>query len=118
MIRRADELRHFTRSPGVEIHVLVEPEEMYNAGRLYARITVEPGASLAFHRHEGEMESFYVTRGTCRVEDNAETAILTQGDVLITPDNQSHAIHNDSSEPAELIALIISCKQGVPGRGV
>ena len=118
MLRKLDEQRSFTRSPGVEIRVLVEPEEMYNAGRLFACITIAPGASLAYHRHEAEMESFCVIKGICRMEDNHKTVYLSEGDVLITPAGECHAITNESSEPVELIALIISCKQGVDGRGV
>ena len=118
MIRKPTDRRSFTRSPGVEISVLVEPAEMHDAGRLYALITIAPGASLAYHKHEAEMESFYVAKGTCRVEDNDETAFLSQGDVLITPAGQCHAVCNESTEPVEIIALIISSKQGVDGRGV
>jgi quercetin dioxygenase-like cupin family protein len=118
MIRKSEEQRIFTRSPGVEIRVLAEPNEMFNAGRLYAHITIAPGASLEYHRHEEEMESFYVAKGSCRVRDNETTAVLQVGDMLITPNDQAHAVYNDSNEPVELIALIISREQGVNGKGV
>ena len=118
MLRKLEEQRSFTRSPGVEIRVLVEPAEMYGAGRLYACITIAPGASLTYHRHEAEMESFYVIKGTCRMEDNDKTVYLSEGDVLITPADECHAIVNESDEPARLIALIVSCKQGVDGKSV
>jgi mannose-6-phosphate isomerase-like protein (cupin superfamily) len=118
MIRRPEQQRTFTRSPGVEIRVLTEPDEMFNAGRLYAHITIAPGAALTCHRHEDEMESFYVVNGTCRVQDNETTAALQTGDTLITPDGESHALHNDGYEPVELIALIISRTQGINGKSV
>ncbi|MCL2605585.1 MAG: cupin domain-containing protein [Defluviitaleaceae bacterium] len=118
MIRKQEQQRTFTRGIGVEIRVLAEPDEMFEAGRLYARITVEPGASLDLHRHEEEMESFYVAKGTCRVRDNEADAVLREGDMLITPDGQTHAVYNESDEPAELIALIVSRKQGVNGKSV
>ena len=118
MIRKANELRHFTRSPGVEIYVLVEPDEMHNAGRLYARIVLAPGASLAYHRHDGEMESFYVIKGTCRVEDNGAASYLSEGDVMITPAGECHAVHNESDCDVEIMALIVSCVQGVDGGSV
>ena len=117
MIRKSGEQRKFTRSEGVEIQVLAEPPEMYDAGRLYAKITIAPGASIAGHMHIDEMESFYVAKGTCRMEDNGEVVYLEEGDVMITPCNESHSVRNESDTPAELIALIISCKQGVPGSG-
>jgi len=118
MIRKPEEMRVFTRGPGVTFRVLVEPEEMFHAGRMYAHITIEPGKSIAYHRHEGEMESFYMAKGTCRVQDNTATALLQVGDTLITPMNQAHAIYNDSDEDAELIALIVSHKQGTDGKSV
>ena len=43
---------------------------------------------------------------------------LTEGDVLVTPHGQEHSIANDTDKPVELIALIVSCKQGVAGASV
>jgi len=118
MLRKIEEQRTFSRDGGVDFHVLVEPAEMYDAGRLYARITLPPGAALAYHRHDDEMESFYVARGKCKMVDNGEVVYLTEGDVLVTPHGQEHSIANDTDEPVELIALIVSCKQGVAGASV
>ena len=118
MIRKITEQRTFERGPGIGFHVLVEPEEMYGAGRLYAKITLSPGAALAYHRHDDEMESFYVAKGTCLMSDNGETVYLKEGDVMVTPHGQEHSIANDTDEPVELIATIISCKQGVDGKSV
>jgi mannose-6-phosphate isomerase-like protein (cupin superfamily) len=64
------------------------------------------------------MESFYVARGTCRMSDNGEVVYLKEGDLLLTPHGQEHSIANDTEEPVELIATIISCKQGVNGSSV
>ena len=118
MVRKLQDQRTFSRTPGVDISVLVEPSEMYNAGRLYARITIAPGAAAAYHRHDNEMEVFYITKGVCRMEDNDKTVYLTAGDVLITPENECHSIANDTDEPVELVALIVSTKQGVEGTSV
>ena len=115
MVRKFEEQRKFNRGPGVEIQVLVEPEEIYDAGRLYARIKIDPGASLAHHTHKDEMESYFILKGTCRIKDNDKVIYLCEGDVLVTPHDQAHSISNDTNEPIEIIALIISCKQGVPG---
>lgn len=115
MIRKSGEHRVFARGPGVEIKVLAEPGEIYDAGRLYARITFEPGSSIDYHVHKAEMESYHMIKGTLRVDDNGETTYLTEGDTMITPQGQGHAVHNEGSESAEMIALIVSTKQGVPG---
>ena len=115
MIRKVAEQRVISRGPGVDLNVLVEPAEMYNAGRLYARLTVAPGAALAFHEHVGEMEAFWVAKGTFRMDDNGTMVTLSEGDVLLTLAGQCHAVYNDSDTEAELIALIVSVQQGVPG---
>ena len=118
MIRKSHELHSFTRSPGIDIQVLVAPCDMFDAGRLYARITIAPGTSMAPHIHEGETESYYIVSGTCVVTDNGQPATLTAGDVLITADGESHSIANETDTPVELIALIVSRQQGVAGRSV
>ena len=118
MLRKVEEQRAFSRDGGVDFHVLVEPAEMYEAGRLYARITLPPGAALAYHRHDDEMESFYVASGKCKMVDNGKVVYLTEGDVLVTPHGQEHSIANDTDKPVELIALIVSCKQGIAGASV
>jgi len=118
MVRRIAEQRTFERGEGIGFHVLVEPDEIYNAGRLYAKITLAPGAALGYHRHDDEMESFYVAKGTCKMMDNGQTVHLHEGDVLVTPHGQEHSIANDTNQPVELIATIISCKQGVDGKSV
>ena len=115
MIRRANEIRSFARGQGVEIKVLVEPEEIYEAGRLYAHITFEPGATIDFHNHLEEMESFYVIKGSAKVDDNGETTRLEEGDVMVTPAGYGHSVHNDGDKPLEMMALIVSCKQGFAG---
>ena len=118
MLRKKQDQRIINRAPGVDIQVLVEPTEMYNAGRLCAKILLAPGAALPPHMHENEMESFCVLRGTCKMTDNGETLYLNEGDVLVTLAGENHSIANDTDSPVELMAMIISVKQGEDGRGV
>ena len=115
MVRKLNEQRVIERSPGVNIRIPVEPAEMYEAGRLYGHITVAPGASLDFHIHREEMEAYYVLKGTPELMDNDETVTLNPGDALITPHDEGHSLYNNTSETVELMALIISQKQGNPG---
>jgi len=118
MVRRSNEQRSFTRFPGVDMKALLEPEEMFDAGRLFARVTIAPGSSLAYHRHDDEMEGFYILKGTIRMSDNGTMVDLCEGDVLITPEGEAHAVFNETDEPVELIALIVSRKQGTAGTSV
>ena len=115
MIRRKNEQRIFTRSEGVNLAVIAEPNEIYDSGRLYAKITLDPGASITPHRHINETESFYIVKGICKVMDNDKEYTLYEGDTLITLHNECHSIKNETDEPTELIALIISTKQGIQG---
>ena len=115
MVRLKSEQNTFDRGPGVTIRVPVEQGEMFGAGRLYAHVTVQPGASLDFHIHEEEMESYYILKGTARVRDNEKIVTLTAGDALITPDNECHGLYNDSNEVVEFMALIVSKVQGENG---
>jgi len=43
----------------IKIEHLLTQSEMYDNGRLFAKITVEPGDSIGFHVHEGKMETYY-----------------------------------------------------------
>ena len=115
MTRRKKDRRSFEKGEGVTISVPVEPNEMYSAGRLYAHITLAPGAKMDLHIHRDEMESYYILKGTARVRDNDRTEKLTEGDTLITKANDWHAIYNDTDEPVEFMALIISKVQGEDG---
>ena len=44
----------------VRVESLLTKEEMYEKGRLFGRLTLEPGCSIGQHEHNGEMETFYV----------------------------------------------------------
>ncbi|QHQ63143.1 cupin domain-containing protein [Anaerocolumna sedimenticola] len=108
MFHKIEEQRIHIGEDGVHLHFLQEPEELYNKGRMYARITIEPGCSIAYHEHEGEMESFYVAKGCCVMDDNGTEMEAHVGDILVTPHGSGHAVYNRTNEPIELIALIIN----------
>ena len=82
-------------------------EEMNDKGRLFARITLEPGCSIGYHVHEADCEMFFIEKGTAEYNDNGEVKTVTAGDVTITPAGTGHSIANRSDETVELIALIV-----------
>jgi len=90
-----------------KIEQLLTPDELNNKGRLFAKITLEPGSSIGSHVHEGEMESFFVVRGEAEYDDNGETVTLCTGDTTHTPSGKGHAVKSIGNEPLELIALIL-----------
>lgn len=83
-------------------------EDAYNTGRLFGRITINPGCSIGGHSHEKEFEAFYILSGKAKVNDNGEDYILEPGDSHMCKDGDSHSVECAGDEPLEMIALIIS----------
>lgn len=83
------------------------PEELNGKGRLFSRITLNPGCSIGYHVHEGDAELFYILRGTAEYSDNGTVKQVTAGDVTICPDGEGHGIANRTDEVVELIAVIV-----------
>ena len=113
MIRKASEceieLREKMRGGNgtVKITKFASPDELYNKGRMFADITLEPGCGIGFHVHEKDSELFYLAKGSALYNDNGTTAEVKQGDVMLCPAGTGHAISNNSEETAELIAVIV-----------
>ena len=91
----------------VKIENLLSPDELNNKGRLFAKITLEPGTSIGSHVHEGEMESFFIISGQAVYDDNGESVTLYPGDTTYTPNGDGHSIKNTGKEALEFIALIL-----------
>ncbi len=87
--------------------LLLGEEEMNGKGRLFTKITLPVGASIGRHVHEGECETFYITRGQGEFDDNGSPVAFTAGDVLHTVSGESHGLKNTGSEPLELVAMIL-----------
>ncbi|MBR2729623.1 MAG: cupin domain-containing protein [Eubacteriales bacterium] len=82
------------------------PEELCGKGRLFAKITLNPGCGIGYHMHEGDAELFYILKGTPEYNDNGTITTVYPGDVTICPPNTSHSITNRTQEVVELIAVI------------
>ena len=91
----------------VVIEHLLTPEELYEKGRLYARISLKPGASIGYHVHEGEMESFYIVKGEAEISDNGEVVVLSAGDSILTKSGEGHSVKSVGNDTLEMLALII-----------
>jgi len=89
------------------VESLLTPAQLYDKGRLFAKITLEPGSSIGYHVHEGEMETFFVISGKAEFFEKGETAILSPGDATLTQSGDGHSIKNIGETPLELIALIL-----------
>jgi mannose-6-phosphate isomerase-like protein (cupin superfamily) len=113
MIRRKDECECSVRDEmrggagSVRIEKLWDPEtELKANNRLFAKLLLEPGSSIGFHRHVGEEEVFFVIQGTAEADDDGETVILHPGDTILTGDGAGHSIKSVGEEPLELLAVI------------
>ena len=91
-------------------HFLTE-QEANGAGRLFAKIVIEPGNSIGMHQHTGDMEAYYILRGKALLSDNGTDVILEAGDCNVCPDGHSHSIKNVGDETLEYIAIVLYTKQ-------
>ena len=91
----------------VTIEHLLSPEEMYEKGRLFAKLTLGPGSSAGFHVHEGEMESFFIVSGEAEFVDNDQVVTLKAGDTALTSSGEGHSLKNSGDGDLEVIALIL-----------
>ena len=114
MIRRKEECaieyrEHMRGGDGtVQItNFITGPQELNEKGRLFGRITLQPGCSIGFHVHEKDAELFYILKGEGVYSDNGEEKTVTAGDVTICPAGTGHGIANRSDEVLELVAVIV-----------
>lgn len=94
---------------GVSIfdHIL-EKNEMRTNCRMFTKITLEPGASIGYHKHEKEEDIYYILSGIAVVSDNGETRNVYPGQVIYTGDGDCHSIANEREEPLEFISIILT----------
>ena len=114
MIRRAEdctvEYREHMRDGDGTVKLtgfIAGPEELNGKGRLFSKITLNPGCSIGFHIHDTDAELFYILKGTGEYNDNGEIKTVTAGDVTICPTGEGHGIANKSEEVLELVAVIV-----------
>ena len=113
MIRKASECKSESRenmrggNGSVKMTHFVGKDELYEKGRLFCRITLEPGCSIGWHIHENDSEIFFVERGCPTYNDGGEEKNVSVGDVLICPVGTGHSIANNTNETVDLIAVIV-----------
>ena len=88
----------------MKVEILVPPQP--NA-RLFANVWLEPGASLGYHEHHNESETYFILAGQGDYDDNGTVCPVKAGDVTYTPDNHGHALTNTGDTDLVFMALII-----------
>lgn len=93
---------------GANFYTIVKEEDLYGAGRLYARVELDPGASIGWHRHEGETEPYYILEGKgIFIDDDGSRNEVVPGDVCSILPGQCHSIENPSeTDPLVFVALV------------
>ena len=76
--------------------------------KLFAEITLNPGCSIGYHRHESETEYYFILSGTGTVNDDGKEVEVKQGDAVITGNGASHSIKNTGSVPLVFHAIIVT----------
>ena len=113
MIRKQSDYRIDTRpemrggNGTVRIEHLFEPgTELKAPTRLCAKLYLEPGVSIGFHRHENEEEIFVIVKGEGEIDDNGTLRQVAAGDSVLTGNGAGHAVRNTGNETLEILAVI------------
>ncbi|MDR1443995.1 MAG: cupin domain-containing protein [Treponema sp.] len=76
--------------------------------RMLAELTLPPGASIGYHRHDNETEYFLILSGGGEVNDNGDIKPVKAGDTVITGNGASHSIKNTGNVPLVFHAVIVT----------
>ena len=69
-------------------------------------LTLEPGASIGMHTHEGDCEIVYILSGTGKAIYDGGEERLTPGICHYCPEGHSHSIMNDGTEELRFFAVV------------
>ena len=114
MVRKANEcavkkVEHRFGADGymISTSLINSEEELNGKGRMFSHITVAPHSGIGYHKHDGDMEIYYVLSGKANYNDNGTLLEIGPGDVTFTPSGMGHAVDNPYDEPFEMVALIV-----------
>jgi mannose-6-phosphate isomerase-like protein (cupin superfamily) len=122
MVRREYKEISFTNARGGKgtytMQQILLPEEMLGHGRLFARATLPPGASIGWHRHIDEFEAYYILSGEALyTDDDGTKTVLKAGDLSTVDVGKCHMLENLSEDTdVEAIFLIIHGENKTAGR--
>ena len=114
MIRRSEEIgeRRVMNARGgdgeVVFHDWLLADDARGHGRLFSKIVIPEGASIGYHEHKSEFETFYVISGEATINDNGTEVVLREGDMHTCTDGSGHGVRNNGTGDLVLIALILN----------
>lgn len=86
---------------------LLDSASQKNA-KMFAELTLEPGSSIGYHKHESETEYYFILSGTGIVNDDGKEVGVNAGDSVVTGNGASHSIKNTGSVPLIFHAVIVT----------
>lgn len=92
----------------VFFHDWLLPEEAKGHGRVFSKLVIPPGASIAPHRHSGEFEAVYVLDGIATFTDGEEVREVCAGGMNYCKDGDIHGVENRTDKDLVMIALIMN----------
>lgn len=114
MIRQKDEvqIRKVSNAQGgkgdIFFHDWLLAAEAPGHGRVFSKLVIPPGCSIAPHQHNGEFEAFYVLEGTATVTDGEEVISVPAGGMNLCKEGDRHGVENQTEEDLVLLALIMN----------
>ncbi len=113
MIRKREDARQEIRervregNGQVIFNHLMEKEESYGKLRLVSLCEFAPGTSIGPHNHVEDAELYFIVKGEMTITDDGVKKVLHPGDVVYTGNGKYHEACNESSETAQMLAVII-----------
>ena len=87
--------------------ILETNAEMYDKGRVFNHLFLDPGCEVGWHIHHGDGETYYILKGQGEYNDNGTVVTVGPGDVTFVDDGEGHSLKNTCDETLEAIALIL-----------
>ena len=66
--------------------ILESNAEMFDKGRVFNHLYLEPGCEVGWHIHHGDGETYYILKGTGEYSDNGNLVQVGPGDVTFVDD--------------------------------
>jgi len=87
--------------------LLLDDKDKNKHIKLYALMTIKENCSIGEHQHIKETEYYYILSGKGEVLEKDGVRAVKPGDLVITGDQESHAIRNTGKEDLVFTALIV-----------
>ena len=84
----------------------LKAEDFKNGAKSSGRVILPPGATIGYHQHVGESETYFIVKGHGIFHDNGKDVPVTAGDVAIINGGEYHGLDNAGDSDLELITLV------------